>query len=89
MFNFLKPTLWKVIATIGLLYVSSLLWRAYVISRISDTFPMGFPFQFYLGWGPCPPGDICSEFNGIYLLLDVLIWYAVGAWTVDRLRGRR
>ena len=86
MFNFLKPTLWKVIATIGLLYASSILWRAYVISRISDTFPMGFPFQFYLGWGPCPPGDICSEFNGIYLLLDVLIWYAAGAWAVDRVR---
>lgn len=89
MFNFLKPTLWKVLAAIALLYVSSLLWRAYVISRISDTFPMGFPFQFYLGWGPCPPGDICSEFNGIYLLLDVLIWYAVSAWTVDRLRRTR
>lgn len=86
MFNFLKPTLWKVIAAIGLFYVSSLLWRAYVISRISDTFPMGFPFRFYLGWGPCPPGENCSEFNGAYLLLDVLIWYAVSAWTVDRLR---
>lgn len=84
MFNFLKPTLWKVIATIGLLYISSLLWRAFVVSRISDTFPLGFPFEFYQAWGPCPPGTVCSEFTVTLLLLDVLIWYVFSAFVVTR-----
>ena len=86
--GFLKPTLWKLVLTAGLLYASSSVWRAYVISRISDTFPYGFPFQFYIGWGPCPPGQNCSEFNGLFLLLDILLWYIVSAFIVDRLRKR-
>jgi hypothetical protein len=86
--GFLKPTLWKLLLTAGLLYASSSVWRAYVISRISDTFPHGFPFQFYAGWGPCPPGQNCSEFNGLFLLLDILLWYIVSAFIVDRLRKR-
>lgn len=86
--GFLKPTLWKLLLTAGLLYASSFVWRAYVISRISDTFPHGFPFQFYVAWGPCPPGQNCSEFNGWFLLLDILLWYIVSAFIVDRLRKR-
>jgi len=82
MMSFLKPNLWKIIFTMILFYGSSALWRMYVISRISDTFPRGFPFQYYLGWGPCPPGEICFEFNWLYLVLDVLIWYVVSAWSV-------
>lgn len=88
MFRILKPTLSKVMLTIGLLAAASLLWRAYIVSRISDTFPLGFPFQFYLAWGPCPPGQDCSEFNGPYLLFDVALWYAVSAFLLDRLRKR-
>ena len=82
MMSFLKPNLWKIIFTLILFHGSSALWRMYVISRISDTFPRGFPFQYYLGWGPCPPGEICFEFNWLYLVLDVLIWYVVSAWSV-------
>jgi hypothetical protein len=88
MARFLRPTLWKIVLTIGLLVAASLLWRAYIVSRISDTFPLGFPFQFYLAWGPCPPGQDCSEFNGLYLLFDVVLWYAVSALLLDRLRMR-
>jgi hypothetical protein len=88
MLHFLKPSLWKILLAAGLFYVSGALWRAYVISRISDTFPHGFPFQYYVGWGPCPPGQTCSEFNGTFLLLDLLLWYAVSAFLVDRLRKR-
>lgn len=89
MLTFLKPSLWKILAAAALFYASSYLWRAYTMSRISDTFPRGFPFEYYMAWGPCPPGEICSEFNSLYLLLDILIWYIVGAFLVDRLQKRR
>jgi hypothetical protein len=88
MLRFLRPNLWKILLTLALLYGSSALWRAYVISRISDTFPHGFPFQFYLGWGPCPPGEICYEFNGLFLFFDILIWYVVSAFVLDRFQKR-
>ena len=87
--QFLKPNLWKIALAIALFFLSSALWRAYVISRISDTFPHGFPFQFYLGWGPCPPGQSCFEFNGLFLIFDAVIWYAAGAFIADRVRGKR
>jgi len=54
MTSFLKPNLWKLLLTFALLFISSALWRLYVVTHISDTFPLGFPFQFYMGWGPCP-----------------------------------
>lgn len=44
------------------------------------SFPVGFPFQFFLSWGPCQPGENCSEFNGLFLVFDIVIWYVVGAW---------
>jgi hypothetical protein len=89
MLKFLKPTLWKIILTVILFSLSSALWGAYVMSRISDTFPSGFPFRYYLAWGPCPPGEICSEFNWLYLILDIVIWYVVSALVVDLVRRRR
>ena len=89
MLRLLKPNLWKIVLAVILLYISSALWRAYVIRRISDTFLHGFPFQFYVAWGPCPPGEICFEFNWLYLVLDLLIWYVISAFIVQWLRGRR
>ena len=86
MVNLLKPNLWKLVLTLALFLLSSAVWRAYVISHISDTFPLGFPFQFYLAWGPCPPGQTCSEFKGLFLILDFLVWYLVSALLVGRLR---
>lgn len=82
MFQFLKPGLWKIILAILLFLGSSALWSAIVPRFISDTFPTGFPFQFYLAWGPCPGGQVCSEFNGLYLILDLVIWYAVSVLIV-------
>ncbi len=75
----LKPTVLKIILMFVLLIASSWLWRMYVISTISDTFPLGFPLQFFLAWGPCQAGENCSEFNGLYLALDIIFWYIVGA----------
>ena len=81
--TFLQPSILKIILTFLLFTVASYLWRMYIISTISDTFPWGFPLQFYLAWGPCPPGEICSEFNWLWLALDIVIWYLVSAFTLS------
>lgn len=83
--NILKPNLWKIVLIVILFYGPSMFWRMYVISRISNTFPRGFPFQYYLGWGPCPPGEICSEFHGLGLVLDCVHWYLISAFIASRL----
>lgn len=88
MVTFLKPNLWKILLAIVLFYSTSYLWRAYIMSRISDTFPRGFPFEYYMAWGPCPPGETCFEFNALYLILDLVLWYVVSAFLVERLRKR-
>ncbi len=80
--TFLRPSPLKIILAFALFVATSYLWRMYIISTISDTFPWGFPLQFYLVWGPCPPGEICSEFNGLYLMLDIIIWYVVSAFII-------
>ncbi|MBI2331388.1 MAG: hypothetical protein HYU84_04360 [Chloroflexi bacterium] len=91
--SFLKPSFLKIVIFIALFVLSSWFWSIYIISRISDTFPVGFPFQFFLSWGPCIlawgpclPGENCSEFNGLYLLLDSVIWYVVSAWAMSRFK---
>jgi hypothetical protein len=88
MLNFLKPDLWKFVLTGILFFVSSAVWQVYVLSHISDTFPAGFPFEFFVAWGPCPPGQNCSEFNGLFLIFDLIIWYLVSALIVDRFRSQ-
>lgn len=88
MIRFLKPGLAKIVVALIFFAIASILWRTYVISRISDTFPWGFPFQFYLGWGPCPPGETCFESKPMLLILDLAVWYVVGAWIVERLRKK-
>ena len=82
--TFLRPTVLKIVLTFVLLIASSWLWRMYIISTISDTFPLGFPLQFFLAWGPCQAEQNCSEFNGLYLTLDIVFWYIVGAILVWR-----
>jgi hypothetical protein len=84
----LKPTLSKIVLTFTLLIVSSLLWRMYVTATISDTFPFGFPLQFFLSWGPCKPGQNCSEFNGLWLVVDIFFWYAISAAITGRMKRK-
>ena len=85
----LKPTLAKISLTLALFILASLLWRMYVMATLSDTFPVGFPLQFFLAWGPCRPEQNCAEFNGLWLLLDLLFWYAVSAGLVGVVHLRR
>jgi hypothetical protein len=79
-----KPSWLKTLLTIALLLLSSYLWRLVVIARISDTFPWGFPLQFYLAWGPCPPGEICNESNFFFVLLDLVFWYMISGFMLSR-----
>jgi len=82
----LKPTFLKILISGILLIASGWAWGLLVQMRISDTFPFGFPFQFFLAWGPCQPGENCSEFNGLYLVLAIVIWYVVATWSVSRFK---
>ncbi len=54
------------------------------MSRISDTFPRGFPLQYYLGWGPCQPSEICYEYNSLYFFIDIVFWLLVSAFIAYR-----
>ena len=87
--NLLRPSLITIILTFVLFALSSYLWRMYITSTISDTFPWGFPFQFYTAWGPCRPGESCSESNIFFLILDVLFWYIVSEFLVSRAGMRK
>jgi len=87
MSTLLKPTLFKIILTFALLALSSYLWRIYIISTISDTFPWGFPLRFYLAWGPCQQGFSCSESNIFYLIIDIVFWYIVSAFVISKFAG--
>jgi hypothetical protein len=80
----LKPTFLKIILAFVLFILSSLLWRTYILSTISDTFPWGFPLQFYMAWGPCPPGEICSESNVFFLIADLVFWYLVSGFLISK-----
>jgi hypothetical protein len=72
----------KIILTLVFFALSSYLWRLYITSTISDTFPWGFPWQFYLAWGPCPPGEACSESKPLFLILNILFWYILSGFLV-------
>ena len=84
-----RPTLLKIILALVLLVICSFLWRLYIISTISDTFPWGFPLQFYTAWGPCPPGEICREANFSFLILDLAFWYIVSGFLVSGIASAR
>ncbi len=87
--TFLKPTAAKIILAFILFLLFSWLWRMCIVLTISDTFPLGFPLHFFLAWGPCPPGKDCSEFNGLYLVLDILFWYLIGTILVPLFQKRQ
>jgi len=84
----LKPTILKIILALVLFLVFSWLWQMYILSTISDTFPLGFPLQFFLAWGPCQAGQNCSEFNGLFLVLDIILWYIISAILVWRFQKK-
>jgi hypothetical protein len=50
----------------------------------SDTFPWSFPLQFHMAWGPCPPGEDCSETKAFFFLVDILFWCTLNGFLVSR-----
>jgi hypothetical protein len=80
----LRPTLLKILLALLLFLLSGYLWRMYVISTISDTFPWGFPLQFYIAWGPCPSEERCSESNIFFLVLDLVFWYILSGFLASK-----
>jgi hypothetical protein len=80
--HFFIPKPAKVLLSLALLLISALLTYYYVTARISDTFPFGFPLQFFVAWGPCRPGMNCSEFNLLWLVGDIVFWYTLSAGVV-------
>ena len=85
--TFLKPTLLKVSLALVLFVITSWLWRMFTRATIMDLDLWGFPLAFFTAWGPCPPDEMCSESNALYLVLDIVFWYlisALGNWLIQR-----
>lgn len=87
--SMLMPTILKIGLALTLFVIFSIVWSMVVPFVISDTFPLGFPFPIILAWGPCPPGENCSEFSTINLIVDAVIWYFIGAWLGSRFQKKR
>ena len=81
--KFLKPSLLKIVVTLILFVGLTWLWSLKNMF-IMDTSFYGLPLTYYTTWGPCQAGQVCSEFNGLNLGLDLTFWYLVGAFLVDR-----
>lgn len=77
--TFLKPTVLKIVLAFILFIAVDWLWRSTVGRFIMDVNNFGLPLPYFVTWGPCPPGDNCSEFNNLNLALDLFFWYLVSA----------
>jgi len=51
-------------------------------------FPHWLSTSILSGLGPCPPGEICSEFNVLWLVIDIVFWYIVSAFIISILKKR-
>jgi len=85
----LKPSLLKIGITFIFLFVFSWLWQMTVGRVVMDVSYYGVPLHFFTMWGPCQAGQSCSEFNGLYLVLDAIGWYIIGAAFVTRFGKRK
>ena len=85
----LKPTVAKIILAFVLFAGLSWLWRNTFGLVIMDVSYYGVPLHFFTAWGPCQAGENCSEFNGVYLILDIIFWYFFAAILVWRFQKKR
>lgn len=83
----LRPTPFKIGLALLLFVLSAALWRLYIVSTVTDISAWGFPLPFSRAWGPCPPGETCSETNTLFLILDLAFWYILSGFLVSRLLG--
>jgi hypothetical protein len=83
-----KPSLLKIVTATLLFIVFSWLWQITFGLVIMDVSYYGVPLHFFVAWGPCQAGQNCSEFNALYLVVDIIFWYVVGAILVFRFQKK-
>ncbi len=86
MLKLFQPSIFKIALTLVLFASLTWLWGVLGNLVIMDASFYGVPLHFYSVWGPCQIGSDCSEFNGWYLVLDVLIWYVASALLVQGIK---
>ena len=74
-----KPTVGKLLLTLGTLTISAFLRYSIQAERITELWSWGFPLAFYEMWGPCTPEPLCRSFEPVPLLVDLLFWYVFSA----------
>ena len=79
-----KPSLPKLAAALVLFFAVDWLWRITIGRVIMDVSYFGLPLRYLIAWGPCQAGQDCSEFNGVYLGLDLVFWYIISAALVTK-----
>lgn len=88
MLKFLKPSLLKIVVALVLFPGLTWLWSLKNMFIMDASF-YGVPLIFYTVWGPCPPGEICSEFSSLNFGLDLVFWYLVCAFVVERFSRKK
>jgi hypothetical protein len=83
----MKPFIKHLGLAIVLFVIVSLLWNLYTASHIMDLSTWGVPLPVFSAWGPCRPGETCSETSLLNLAFDLVIWFglvSLGSWVVQR-----
>jgi hypothetical protein len=88
MLKFLKPSLFKIVVALALFLGLTWMWSLKNMFIMDASF-YGAPLIFFSVWGPCQIGQTCSDFNGINLLLDLIFWYLVCAFIVERFSKKK
>jgi len=81
--KFIKPISIYIFLTLILFIGSSYIWQMTVGNMLADTSFAGYPIHFYTAWGPCAPGQTCTEFSPLNLILDFIFWLIIGAILVE------
>ena len=89
MLKFLRPSALKIAVPLVLFISLTWLWGFIGNMFIMDASFYGVPLKFFTAWGPCQIGQDCSDFNGINLLLDLVFWYLVCAFVIERFNKKK
>lgn len=85
--RFLKPSLARLILTTALFLVTGYFWK---FSGIMDIYPFGLPFFATVATYNCGPSiDPCTEVRWGGLVADLVIWYLVSAFVVERFNKKK
>jgi len=82
----------NIVIALALFLISSIIRSQIQISQITDIWSFGFPFVFRETWGPCQVGQVCESFSYLFLLLDIVAWFAVvsiAQWALSQAKRQR